>query len=186
MSATVASEAFTGTGFIAKRHTLTASDSADIVAGLDNMARDNSQGVRFVRTGLGTGWTPRVFKDTCSSRSIAQQQTVKDDHGGIGRAETQIHTLQETFRLLAMLAVQVDRYVLGTFDVICVFLLSVLHPSEVYYCYPPLGFELLCKKADIPFRKGKLLKLKSAVYLWSGSHDWNSTLTSWLLDYGFG
>jgi len=101
LNATVAYAAVTGTGFVIRRNTLTGSDSADIIAELDDLARQSSGGIKYVRTDLGSDFTSKIFKTMCSSRGITPQNTVRDGHEGIGRAEKNIRTLQE--RALAQL-----------------------------------------------------------------------------------
>jgi len=121
--------------------------------------------------------------------SLAKARMVVDgstqDKTGMSFEKYAPNLTKESFKLLCKMAVQQAKVLRGL-DVVSAFLLTTLAVGEVYYCYPPPGFELLCAEAGIPSRRGQVLMLKSAVYgLKSGSHDWHSCLTDWLFEYGF-
>ena len=65
-------------------------------------------------------------------------------------------------------------------DVVQAFTIPTLDANEVYYCYPPQHFHLLCKERGIPFKKGQVLQLLAALYgLKNASNYWNTEFTQW-------
>ena len=69
-------------------------------------------------------------------------------------------------------------------DVVQAFTIPTLDSNEVYYCYPPQHFHLLCKERNIPFKKGQVLQLLAALYgLKNASNYWNTEFTQWLIKF---
>ena len=71
---------------------------------------------------------------------------------------------------------------MGAMDFVQAFTLPTLRNDEVYYCYPPKGFCLLCQARNIPFKEGQVLMLLAALYgLKNASNYWNTLLTRYLV-----
>ena len=90
---------------------------------------------------------------------------------------------KESFRFLCWVAAQCKLAMEGG-DVVQAFTLPTLDSNEVYFCWPPKGFDLLCKERGIPFKKGQVLQLLAALYgLKNASHYWNTEFTQWLVKF---
>ena len=88
---------------------------------------------------------------------------------------------KESFRFLCWVAAQF-RLAMMSEDVVQAFTIPTLDSNELYYCWPPKGFHLLCKERGIPFKPGQVLQLLAALYgLKNASHYWNTEFTQWLV-----
>ena len=98
--------------------------------------------------------------------------------------ETYAPNLQkESFRFLCWVAAQWQLNMMAA-DVVQAFTIPTLDSNEVYYCYPPQHFHLLCQERNIPFKKGQVLQLLAALYgLKNASNYWNTEFTQWLIKF---
>jgi hypothetical protein len=87
---------------------------------------------------------------------------------------------KEGYRFLCAVTVQYDLGMEAE-DIVQAFTVPTLNNNEVYYCWPPKDFHLLCEERGIPFKKGQVLQLLAALYgLKNASHYWNTEFTQWL------
>ena len=87
---------------------------------------------------------------------------------------------KEGCRFLCAITVQHDLDMAAE-DVVQAFTIPTLDNGEVYYCWPPKDFHLLCRERGIPYKKGQVLQLLAALYgLKNASHYWNTEFAQWL------
>ena len=104
---------------------------------------------------------------------------------GLHFDETFAPTLQpSTFRTVMAISTQFDFHI-EQMDVETAFLIPPLPEEEKVYMKPPRGFEELCRRAGIPFRKGQVLELKKCIYgLKQSGRYWNKAFVDALKNLG--
>ena len=88
-------EVATGVGFIFERATLRGSDSAELLATVDNIARRSSNGIEQFRTDEGSDWKSADVAEVVRDRGIHHQHALVDAHGQIGVVERRFRYYQE-------------------------------------------------------------------------------------------
>ena len=82
-------------GFVFERSTLRGSDSADMLAGIDNFARRTSNGIEQFRTDEGSDWKSSDVAEVVRDRGIHHQHALVNAHGQIGVVERRFRHYQE-------------------------------------------------------------------------------------------
>ena len=92
---TLALECTEDVGFMLERRTLTAEESTNYIAEIDNISRHSSNGIQTLRTDEGGDWKSRKVAELVADRGIEHQFATVNAHGQIGKVERRLRYYQE-------------------------------------------------------------------------------------------
>ena len=92
---TLAIECTQDVGFMVERRSLTAEESTNIMAEVDNISRHTTNGIQTLRTDEGSDWKSRKFAEFVADRGIKHEFATVNAHGQIGKVERRLRYYQE-------------------------------------------------------------------------------------------